>query len=54
MEGVPGGWPSHDVQEEPMFDENTPPSDGRPREKTGRMGKLFKRKPVAEPGMEVR
>lgn len=47
MEGLPGSWPA----QEP---EQTVPVQERPREKSGSLGKLFKRKPVAEQGMAAR
>jgi len=49
MEGIPGSWPAHGQEEE------TAPVTAPPRGKSGNIGKLLRRKPVAEStGMEMR
>lgn len=63
MEGVPGGWPGYEhkpVDATSYHEPTTVPVTEAPRTTTppGKeskgIGKLFKRKPVAEQGMETR
>jgi hypothetical protein len=58
MEGIPGGWPAHDEADVPgVVDGGVggAAADGAaPPERSRGLGKLFKRKPVGEPGVEAR